>query len=111
MGLPFVCLAAHGFRASSMARGSDFGKCQTFAASPAEPGELPLWFSGARRAAIAVSQRCETRIADQPVCSDGRVQGPRPIVQLTDQAAAHARCDNLSTNYALAHIALWCKMH
>src|SRR6516162_4390576 len=45
MGLPFVCLAAHGFRASSMARGSDFGKCQTFAASPAEPGELPLWFS------------------------------------------------------------------
>ena len=28
-----------------MARGSDFGKCQTFAASPAEPGELPLWFS------------------------------------------------------------------
>src|SRR6516164_8676560 len=45
MGLPFVCLAAHGFGASSMARGSDFGKCQTFAASPAEPGELPLWFS------------------------------------------------------------------
>jgi len=44
MGLPFVCLAAHGFRASSMARGSDFGKCQTFAASAAEPGELPLWF-------------------------------------------------------------------
>src|SRR6516225_9239092 len=45
MGLPFVCLAAHGFRASSMARESNFGKCQTFAASPAEPGELPLWFS------------------------------------------------------------------
>src|SRR5215475_2090445 len=44
MGLLFVFLAAHGFRASSIARGSDFGKCQTFAASPAEPGELPLWF-------------------------------------------------------------------
>src|SRR6516165_9022612 len=53
MGLPFVCLAAHGFRASSMARGSDFGKCQTFAASPAEPGELPLWFSKGRKEQIS----------------------------------------------------------
>ena len=25
--------------------GFDFLKCQTFAASPAEPGELPFWFS------------------------------------------------------------------
>jgi hypothetical protein len=25
-------------------RGFDFGKCQTVAASPAEPGELPFWF-------------------------------------------------------------------
>src|SRR5262249_3911228 len=25
-------------------RGFDFRKCQTVAASPAEPGELPLWF-------------------------------------------------------------------
>jgi hypothetical protein len=49
-GTPFRVLGGPGFRASSMARGSDFGKCQTFAASPAEPGELPLWF---RRVALA----------------------------------------------------------
>jgi hypothetical protein len=35
-----------------MARGSDFAKSQTFAASPAEPGELPLWFRRARRGAL-----------------------------------------------------------
>jgi hypothetical protein len=27
-----------------MDRGFDFRKCQTVAASPAEPGELPFWF-------------------------------------------------------------------
>jgi hypothetical protein len=28
--------------------GADFGICQAFAASPAEPGELPCWLGGFR---------------------------------------------------------------
>jgi hypothetical protein len=38
-----VCLVAHEVGVSSM--GGDFLKCQTFAASPAEPGDLPCWVS------------------------------------------------------------------
>jgi hypothetical protein len=40
----FVCLAAHDSELQRWAGGFDFLKCQTFAASPAEPGELLFWF-------------------------------------------------------------------
>jgi len=42
--IPFVCLAV-GRVAAIEPGGVDPRICQTFAASPAEPGELPLWFS------------------------------------------------------------------
>src|SRR5437879_5186970 len=46
---PFRVLGGSRFRASSVGRcGFDFLKCQTFAASPAEPGELLFWFSARR---------------------------------------------------------------
>jgi len=45
MGLPVVHLAAHGLESRRWAEGVDPWTCQTFAASPAEPGELPCWFS------------------------------------------------------------------
>jgi ABC transporter substrate binding protein len=38
-------LAAHCLESRPRTEGADFGICQTFAASPAEPGELPCWFS------------------------------------------------------------------
>src|SRR5215467_3264218 len=44
MGLLFVCLAAHDSESRRWTSGVDCWICQTFAASPAEPGELPLWF-------------------------------------------------------------------
>src|SRR5437762_322315 len=46
MGLLFVCLAAHDSESRRWTPGVDPRICQTFAASPAEPGELPFWFSG-----------------------------------------------------------------
>src|ERR1700737_1031539 len=44
-GTPFVRLVAHCLESRPRTEGADFGICQTFAASPAEPGELPCWFS------------------------------------------------------------------
>ena len=38
-------LAAHCLETRPRTEGADFGICQTFAASPAEPGELPCCFS------------------------------------------------------------------
>ena len=38
-------LVAHCLESRPRTEGADFGICQTFAASPAEPGELPCWFS------------------------------------------------------------------
>jgi cytochrome c len=38
-----VRLAAHCSESRPWTEGDDFGICQTFAASPAEPGELPCW--------------------------------------------------------------------
>ena len=46
MELLFVCLVAHDSEFRRWLGGVDHRKCQTFAASPAEPGELPLGFSG-----------------------------------------------------------------
>jgi hypothetical protein len=46
MELLFVCLAAHDSEFRRWPDGVDRRICQTFAASPAEPGELPLGFSG-----------------------------------------------------------------
>ena len=43
-GTPFMRLAAHCLETRPRTEGADFGICQTFAASPAEPGELPCWF-------------------------------------------------------------------
>src|SRR5208282_6940144 len=40
--LSFVCMAAHDSGVSSI---DDRLKCQTATATPAEPGELPFWFS------------------------------------------------------------------
>src|SRR3974390_2746037 len=45
MGLLFVCLAAHDSESRRWPSGDDPLICQTFAASPAEPGELLFWFS------------------------------------------------------------------
>src|SRR6516164_8814151 len=87
MGLPFVCLAAHGFRASSMARGSDFGKCQTFAASPAEPGELPLWF----RMRLAEG-RTELEAASAPATQLGAIQSLEDTVLAAGLASAVTGC-------------------
>jgi hypothetical protein len=54
-GTPFVRLAAHCLESRPRTEGADFGICQTFAASPAEPGELPCWFSvSAMRTAVIV---------------------------------------------------------
>src|SRR5258708_5201162 len=47
MELLFVCLAAHDSEFRRWPDGVDRRICQTFAASPAEPGELPLGFRGA----------------------------------------------------------------
>ena len=44
-GFPFVCLAALGSESRRWTEGVDPRICQTFAASPAEPGELPYLFS------------------------------------------------------------------
>ena len=41
-------LAARCLESRPRTEGADFGICQTFAASPAEPGELPCWFSSNR---------------------------------------------------------------
>src|SRR3984893_6134690 len=49
-GAPFLRVAAHDSELHRWASGFDFMKCQTVAASPAEPGELPFWFS--KRAVI-----------------------------------------------------------
>jgi hypothetical protein len=46
MELLFVCLAAHDSEFRRWPGGVDRRICQTFAASPAEPGELLLGFSG-----------------------------------------------------------------
>jgi hypothetical protein len=39
-----VCLAARDSESRRWTEGADRRICQTFAASPAEPGELPFWF-------------------------------------------------------------------
>jgi len=44
MELLFVCLVAHDSEFRRWPGGVDRRICQTFAASPAEPGELPLGF-------------------------------------------------------------------
>jgi hypothetical protein len=44
MGLRFVCLAAHDLESRRWVSGVDPRVSQTFAASPAKPGELPFWF-------------------------------------------------------------------
>ena len=46
MGLLFVCLVAHDLESRRWPCGVDLLICQTFAASPAEPGELLFWFRG-----------------------------------------------------------------
>src|SRR5216117_4008854 len=46
MELLFVCLAAHDSEFRRWPDGVDRRICQTFAASPAEPGELLLGFRG-----------------------------------------------------------------
>ena len=43
-GFPFACLAALGSESRRWTEGVDPRICQTFAASPAEPGELPYLF-------------------------------------------------------------------
>ena len=43
-GFPFACLAALGSESRRWTEGVDPRICQTFAASPAEPGELPYVF-------------------------------------------------------------------
>src|SRR5215470_14729682 len=49
-GISFVCLAAHVRSLVGGSLGRDRRNCQTFAASPAEPGDLPwLLAYGARR--------------------------------------------------------------
>ena len=53
-GFPFACLAALGSESRRWTEGVDPRICQTFAASPAEPGELPYLF---RRAAFAPSPK------------------------------------------------------
>jgi hypothetical protein len=45
-----VRLVAHCLESRPRTEGADFGICQTFAASPAEPGELPCWFRTSGRA-------------------------------------------------------------
>src|SRR3984893_11921105 len=45
-GTPFVRLVAHCLESRPRIEGADFGICRTFAASPAEPGELPCGFGG-----------------------------------------------------------------
>src|SRR6266704_5814559 len=47
MKLPFVRGGSR-FELHRWAGGFDFLNCQTFAASPAEPGELLFWFSARR---------------------------------------------------------------
>ena len=49
MELLFVCLAAHDAEFRRWPDGVDRRICQTFAASPAEPGELPLGFRQHKR--------------------------------------------------------------
>jgi hypothetical protein len=48
MELLFLCLAAHDSEFRRWPDGVDRRICQTFAASPAEPGELPLGFSNSK---------------------------------------------------------------
>ena len=56
--IPFVCLAV-GRVAAIEPGGVDPRICQTFAASPAEPGELPLWFRCTYSIAPSRTARCD----------------------------------------------------
>jgi hypothetical protein len=53
-------LAAHCLESRPRTEGADFGICQTFAASPAEPGELPCWFSADMPAAELIRSDCRS---------------------------------------------------
>jgi hypothetical protein len=68
-GTPFVRLAAHCLESRPRTAGADFGTCQTFAASPAEPGELPCWFrtqNSAIPADIAMTGTTRTMLVGLP---------------------------------------------
>ena len=65
MGLPFVCLAPHDSEPRQWTGGFDPRICQTFAASPAEPGELPCWFSIMND--MERIERDMLRVSDEPL--------------------------------------------
>ena len=56
-----MCLAAHDSEFRRWTGEVDLLKCQTFAASPAEPGELLFWF---RTYSITLSESAQRRLND-----------------------------------------------
>src|SRR5258708_12351852 len=99
MELLFVCLAAHDSEFRRWPDGVDRRICQTFAASPAEPGELPLGFSvdiavSALSSAIPTPD-ITTSDRDPSACSL-----PAPFLQTTATVApAPPSCLRTPTNF------------
>ena len=79
MELLFVCLAAHDLEFRRWIGGVDRRICQTFSASPAEPGELLLGFSALEPAGFIVSR------------TSGKPLSPRPF-RATRPARSLFRC-------------------
>src|SRR5437879_4045760 len=73
MELLFVCLAAHDSEFRRWPDGVDRRICQTFAASPAEPGELLLGF----RPDLIIALRCR-RESQATLVPDERILAALP---------------------------------
>src|SRR5258708_19878724 len=84
MELLFVCLAAHDSEFRRWPDGVDRRICQTFAASPAEPGELPLGFRYRSGKALRMAVR---RSKHGSVSEDAIVK--RPLLVVDGDSFAH----------------------
>src|ERR1700738_1510749 len=85
---PFGRLVAHCLESRPRTEGADFGICQTFAASPAEPGELPCWFSA--RYALSHPKNVELTILLAEVSGIGDGIPTQQLIRLIHHSWLHA---------------------
>jgi hypothetical protein len=87
---------AHCLESRPRTEGADFGICQTFAASPAEPGELPCWFSA--RYALSHPKNVELTILLAEVSGIGDGIPTQQLIRLIHHSWLHAPESCLNRN-------------
>ena len=91
MGLLFVCLVAHDSESRRWPCGVDLLICQTFAASPAEPGELLFWFRSAIYTAVSQAEAAAASAQQQAAAARAQQRTQKAAAARAQQQAAAAR--------------------